>query len=189
MTDIEAVVIGTSAGGVQALLDILPQLPADFPVPVMAVVHIPADRNNILAPLFASKCALQVKEAEDKEKAAPGVVYFAPSDYHLLVEANGDLALSSDEPVNFSRPSIDILFESAADTYGKHLLAVLMTGANDDGARGLQAIFKAGGRTFVQDPSTAYARAMPEAGLNFCPNAQVESLQGIVEQLRAIEVK
>jgi len=187
MKGIEAVVIGTSAGGVQALLQVLPQLPSDFPVPVLAVIHIPADRSNVLAPLFASKCKLVVKEAEDKETAAPGVVYFAPSDYHLLVEANGDLALSSDEAVNFSRPSIDILFESAADTYGEGLLAILMTGANDDGARGLKVIAAAGGHVIIEDPATAYARAMPEAGLKFCPKARVESLRGIADQLKAIE--
>jgi two-component system chemotaxis response regulator CheB len=187
MKGIEAVVIGTSAGGVQALSAILPSLPADFPATVMAVVHIPADRNNVLAPLFASKCQVPVKEAEDKEAAMPGVVYFAPSDYHLLVEANGDLALSSDEPVNYSRPAIDVLFESAADTYGKHLLAILMTGANEDGARGLAAVVAAGGHVIVEDPATAYASTMPEAGLKSCPTAQVQTLEGIVEQLRGIE--
>lgn len=189
MKGIKAVALGTSAGGVQALLEVLPQLPADFPVPVLAVIHIPADRSNMLTPLFASKCNVIVKEAEDKEAAAPGVVYFAPSDYHLLVEFNGDLALSSDEAVNYSRPSIDVLFESAADTYGKGLLGILMTGANDDGARGLKAIAEAGGHVIIEDPATAYARAMPEAGLKFCPTAQVKSLQGIVDQLRAIEAR
>lgn len=186
MKGIKAVVIGTSAGGVQALLHVLPQLPADLPVPVLAVIHMPADRSNVLAPLFASKCEVVVKEAEDKEHTAPGTVYFAPSDYHLLVEKNGDLALSSDDAVNFSRPSIDILFESAADTYREHLLAVLMTGANDDGARGLKAVAATGGHIIIEDPATAYARAMPEAGLKLCPTAQIKSLQGIVDQLRAI---
>lgn len=186
MRDIEAVVIGTSAGGVQALLEILPLLPSNLRVPVLSVVHIPADRTNVLAPLFASKCQVPVKEAEDKETPVPGTVYFAPSDYHLLVEANGDLALSSDEQVNFSRPSIDVLFESAADTYGERLLAVLMTGANDDGARGLSAVAEAGGYVIVQDPATAYARAMPEAGIKHCPSARIESLRAIGDQLRAI---
>lgn len=186
MKGIEAVVIGTSAGGVQALLEILPELPADFPAPILAVVHIPADRSNVLAPLFSRKCRISAREAEDKEAAVPGVVYFAPSDYHLLVEANGDLALSYEEHINFSRPSIDVLFESAADTYREGLLAILLTGANDDGARGLAAVAAAGGHVIVEDPATAYARAMPEAGLKFCPTAQVENLQGIVEQLRAI---
>ncbi|HCQ54148.1 MAG TPA: chemotaxis protein CheB, partial [Brevundimonas diminuta] len=114
----QAVAIGASAGGVQALLTLLPTLPADFPWPIFIVLHVPADRGNVLAPLFEAKCRLEVKEAEDKETARPGVIYFAPSDYHLLVESNGDLALSSDEAVNSPRPSIDVLFESAADAYG-----------------------------------------------------------------------
>ncbi|KAK0350625.1 hypothetical protein LTR94_028280, partial [Friedmanniomyces endolithicus] len=140
-----AVVIGASAGAVQALLKILPALPAEFPAPVLVAVHVPADRDNVLAPLLQSRCRVRVKEAEDKETARPGVVYFAPSNYHLLVESNGDLALSSDEAVNYSRPSIDVLFESAADAYGAGLTGVILTGANEDGAAGLSAVAAAGG--------------------------------------------
>ena len=114
-TGIRAVAIGGSAGAVQALLHILPALPASYPLPVLVVVHVPPDRDNALVPLLQDRCQLAVKEAEDKETLAPGVVYFAPSDYHLLVEADGALALSSDELVNHSRPSIDVLLESAAD--------------------------------------------------------------------------
>ena len=109
-----AVVIGASAGAVQALLAILPILPADYPLPILIAVHVPPDRGNGLVPLLQASCALAVLEAEDKERVLPGTVYFAPPDYHLLVERDGGLALSSDEPVNYSRPSIDVLFESAA---------------------------------------------------------------------------
>ena len=108
---VKVVVIGASAGAVQALLRILPLLPAGYPLPVLAVVHVPPDRPNALVPLFQTKCQIEVKEAEDKELARGGVVYFAPSDYHLLVEADGSLSLSSDELVNHSRPSIDVLLE------------------------------------------------------------------------------
>jgi two-component system chemotaxis response regulator CheB len=181
-----AVVIGASAGGVQALLAILPSLPADFSLPVMVVLHVPADRSNVLAPLFASKCALTVKEAEDKEPVERGVIYFAPSDYHLLVEADGALALSSDELVNYSRPSIDVLFESAADAYGAGLVGIVLTGANEDGASGLKAVAAAGGLTFVEDPATAHARPMPEAALGACPVAQVMSLTRILEVLKGL---
>lgn len=181
-----AIVIGASAGGVQALLTILPALPADLPLPIMVVLHVPADRSNVLAPLFASKCALIVKEAEDKEPTQPGVVYFAPSDYHLLVEADGALALSSDEPVNYSRPSIDVLFESAADAYGAGLIGLVLTGANADGASGLKAVASAGGRALVEDPASAYARPMPEAALRACPAAQVMSLPRILEVLKGL---
>lgn len=187
MARVKAVVIGASAGGVQALLELLPSLPVDFPVPVLVVLHIPPDRTNVLATLFDARCAMTVKEAEDKDTAVPGVIYFAPSDYHLLVEANGDLALSTEKPVNFSRPSIDVLFESAADTYCPDLMAILLTGANDDGARGLSAVATAGGTVLVEDPDSAYARPMPEAGLKHCPSAAALSLKDIASQLRVIE--
>ena len=133
---LQAVVIGTSAGGVQALSQVLPRLPADFPAPVLVVVHVPPRQSNSLVDLFAAKCRLPVKEAEDKEPLAPGTIYFAPPDYHVLVEASGTIALSSDEHVNHSRPAIDVLFESAADAFGPELVGIVMTGANSDGAQG-----------------------------------------------------
>ncbi len=182
-----AVVIGASAGGVQALLALLPALPADFPWPIFIVLHVPADRSNVLAPLFEAQCGLEVKEAEDKETARPGVVYFAPSDYHLLVEENGDLALSSDEAINYSRPSIDVLFESAADAYGEGLIGVILTGANNDGAAGLKAVHAAGGVALVQDPAAAYARTMPQAARQACNAALVLSLDRIADYLKGLE--
>ncbi|MGX1589329.1 chemotaxis protein CheB [Brevundimonas diminuta] len=181
-----AVAIGASAGGVQALLTLLPTLPADFPWPIFIVLHVPADRGNVLAPLFEAKCRLEVKEAEDKETARPGVVYFAPSDYHLLVESNGDLALSSDEAVNYSRPSIDVLFESAADAYGAGLTGVILTGANEDGAAGLSAVAAAGGIALVEEPAAAYAKAMPQAARNACDAALALPLERIAEHLKGL---
>ncbi|MBN8849606.1 MAG: chemotaxis protein CheB, partial [Sphingomonas sp.] len=142
---IEAVAIGASAGAVEALSAILPRLPADYPLPVLVVVHVPADRRSVLATLFQSKCRIAVREAEDKEPVVPGTVYFAPPDYHLQVEADRTLSLSADDPVLYSRPSIDVLFESAADAYGAALAGVVLTGANQDGARGLAAVAEAGG--------------------------------------------
>mgnify|MGYP002654050084 CR=1 FL=1 len=186
MKGVEAVVMGASAGGVQALLEILPYLPADYPVPVMTVLHIPADRANALVPLLRSKCEIGVKEAEDKESLAPGTVYFAPADYHLLVETDGSLALSSDEPVNFSRPSIDVLFESAADAYGAGLTGVILTGANEDGAAGLSAVTAAGGVALVEEPAAAYAQAMPQAARNACDAALALPLEGIAEHLKGL---
>lgn len=182
----QAVAIGASAGGVQALLTLLPALPADFPWPIFIVLHVPADRGNVLAPLFEAKCRLEVKEAEDKETARPGVVYFAPSDYHLLVESNGDLALSSDEAVNYSRPSIDVLFESAADAYGAGLTGVILTGANEDGAAGLSAVAAAGGIALVEEPAAAYAKAMPQAARNACDAALALPLERIAEHLKGL---
>jgi two-component system chemotaxis response regulator CheB len=176
---IKAVAIGASAGAVQALLQILPLLPASYPLPVLIVVHVPPDRANVLLPLFQRKCQLAVKEAEDKEPVVGGMIYFAPSDYHLLVETDGTLSLSSDESVNHSRPSIDVLFESAADAYGPALAGIILTGANQDGAAGLRAVTDAGGVGVVEDPAGAYAPAMPDAALGASANANAMTLDAI----------
>ena len=167
----EAVVIGASAGGVETLSQILPALPADYPLPVMVVIHMLPDRRSVMADLFAQKCAIRVIEAEDKEPIEPRTVYFAPPDYHLLVETDRRLSLSSEEPVLFARPSIDVLFETAADAYGAALIGVVLTGANADGANGLKAIAEAGGVTLVQTPELAYADAMPRAALQTAPRS------------------
>ena len=180
---IEAIVIGASAGAIQALSRILPALPEGYPIPVLVVVHIPADRSDLLAPLFQAKCRLVVKEAEDKEPISAGVVYFGPSDYHLLVEGDGSVSLSSDEPVLYSRPSIDVLFESAADAYGQGLVGVILTGANEDGADGLRAIHAAGGVALAENPAEAFASEMPSAALARCPEARSASLDEIAAYL------
>jgi two-component system, chemotaxis family, protein-glutamate methylesterase/glutaminase len=182
----EAIVIGASAGALEALSAILPSLPGDFPAPIIIVVHIPPDKRSVLAELFQAKCQIRVIEVEDKEPLRASTAYFAPPDYHLLVEDRQTLGLTNEEPVLFSRPSIDVLFESAADLYGPNVTAILLTGANQDGAKGLAAVAEAGGRTIVQHPETAFAAAMPEAGLKLCPNAEVLSLDGISEYLKRI---
>ena len=182
----QAVVIGGSAGALSALSEILSPLKKEFPLPVMVVVHLPPDKDSILASLLNAKCQLTVKEAEDKEPLQPGIVYIAPPDYHLLVEAGGYLSLSSDEPVLYSRPSIDVLFESASDSYGEALLGIILTGANNDGAQGLARIAKAEGTCLVQTPQTAYSSAMPEAALKACPTANAQTLQGISHYLAAL---
>lgn len=182
MTGLQAVVIGASAGAVQALGRILPQLPADYPLPVLVVVHVPADPSGLVR-LFGTKCAIRVAEPEDKEPIAPGAVYFAPPGYHMLVEDDGSISLSVDEPVLYSRPSIDILFQTAADQYGAGLLGVVLTGANEDGAAGAAAIAASGGRVIVEQPEFAYAATMPAAALARCPAAQALSLDGIADYL------
>jgi two-component system chemotaxis response regulator CheB len=180
---VEAIVIGASAGAVQALSTLLPALPANYPFPVLVVVHVPPDRSNALVPLLQQKCRLAVKEAEDKEPVRPGVAYFAPSDYHLLVEKGRTLALSADSLVLHSRPSIDVLFESAAEAYGPAVLGVILTGANDDGAAGLSSICRVGGLALVQDPKEAYAGAMPSAALSACTSARCLPLTDITPYL------
>ncbi len=179
----EAIVIGASAGALEALTVILPSLPEDFPAPIIIVVHIPPDKRSVLAELFRAKCHIKVIEAEDKEPLAPATAYFAPPDYHLLVENRQTLGLTNEEPVLFSRPSIDILFETAADIFGPDVTAILLTGANQDGARGLHTIAEAGGQVIVQDPKTAFAAAMPQAALQLCPEATVMTLREISEYL------
>lgn len=183
---IEGVVIGASAGGVQALAQLLPAFPRDTAAAIFVVLHLPRDRPSVLAELFSSKCALQVREAQDKEPVAPGTVYFAPSNYHLLVDDGPQLALSADDLVHHSRPSIDVLFESAADIYREHLLGVLLTGANEDGAEGLAAVHDAGGLTVVQEPETAQASTMVLAAMRLRTPDYVLPLGGIAGLFQAL---
>jgi two-component system, chemotaxis family, protein-glutamate methylesterase/glutaminase len=180
------VVIGVSAGAFDALSVILPRLPDGYPPPVMVVVHLPPDKKSLMADLFAARCKVAVKEAEDKEPLCGGTVYFAPPDYHLLVEADGRLSLSSEEPVHFSRPSVDVLFESAADAFGPGLVGVVLTGANGDGAKGLKAVHDAGGVAVVQRPDTAQQTAMPLAALGECPAARAMTLDEIADYLNTV---
>lgn len=184
---IQAVAIGASAGAVDALSKLLPVLPEKFPLPVFIVVHLPADKKSIMAELFNGKCMLEVKEAEDKEDIRPGVVYFAPPDYHLLIEKDKIISLSSEEPVLFSRPSIDVLFETAADAYGEGLLGIILTGANEDGANGLRIISEEGGTAIVQDPQHAFAPYMPQAAIKACPKAKIMQLREIAEYLQEVK--
>jgi two-component system, chemotaxis family, protein-glutamate methylesterase/glutaminase len=166
MTDgIRAIVVGGSAGALDALSEILPALPTCFPIPIALVLHVHPNKPSYLAAVLRARCALTVKEAEDKEPLAPQTLYVAPPNYHLLVERRGCFSLSVDDAVLFSRPAIDVLFESAADAFGPTVVGVLLTGASADGARGLAEIKRKGGLTIVQAPSTASVPTMPEAAL------------------------
>jgi two-component system chemotaxis response regulator CheB len=180
---IEAIVIGASAGGVEALGLILPALPAKFGPSLLIVLHLPRERPSLLVEIYEKRCALPIREADDKEPIEPGTVYFAPPDYHMLVERNRQIALSTDEPVHFSRPSVDVLFESAADVYADRLLGVILTGANEDGAAGLHAIHRAGGVTVVQQPDSAKVPLMVVSALQRNPADFVLSLPQIAELL------
>jgi two-component system chemotaxis response regulator CheB len=184
--DIEAVVIGASAGGVQALSVLLPALPAHALVAILIVLHLPRDRPSLLADVFAQKCSLDVLEAQDKEPIVPGTVYFAPANYHLLVDQGPQLALSVDDLVHHSRPSIDVLFESAAEVYGNRLLGIILTGANEDGAQGLASVHDSGGVTVVQEPATAHAPQMILSALKLRPPDHVLSLDGIAAMLSTL---
>jgi two-component system chemotaxis response regulator CheB len=162
--DVGALVIGASAGAFDALRRILPSLDCRS-FPTIVVVHQPPQGSSNLAELFTGIAALPCAAIEDKDPAHHGTVYFAPAGYHLLVERDESFALSTEAPVNFSRPSIDVLFESAAEVWGARLAALVLTGANDDGARGLRCIGEAGGITLVQDPADAEVGMMPAAAI------------------------
>ena len=182
----DAICIGASAGGVEALGVLLPALPERLSACVLVVLHLPRDRPSLLVEIFSGKCALPVREAQDKEPPSAGTVYFAPPDYHLLVDTGPRLALSLDPPVRFSRPSIDVLFESAADVWRERLLGIVLTGANSDGADGLAAVRRLGGRTLVQSPDEAQVPAMPEAALRRVPEARVATLAQMSRHLAAL---
>ena len=183
---IDAVVMGASAGGIQALSVLLPALPPSLRAPVFIVLHLPRDKPSLLTDIFSRKCAVPVREAEDKEPVVPGTVYFAPANYHLLLEQGPQLALSADDPVNHSRPSIDVLFESAADVYADRLLGVILTGANEDGASGLAAIHDQGGVTVVEHPDTACSPQMALSALKIRPADLVLPLEQIALLLGAL---
>jgi two-component system chemotaxis response regulator CheB len=158
------VVMGASWGGLRALAEVLSALPADFPAPVLVAQHRAPAAADSLARALGNRCPLPVHEATDKEPLQPGHVYVAPGGYHLLVERDG-VVLSTDEPERFSRPSIDVLFEAAADAFGSQAVGVILTGASDDGANGLARIRRRGGVAVVQDPATAERRFMPDAAI------------------------
>jgi len=183
---IEAIVIGASAGGVEALGLILPALPATFRPSLLIVLHLPRERPSLLVEIFEKRCALPIREADDKEPIEPGTVYFAPPDYHMLVERNRQIALSTEEPVHYSRPSVDVLFESAADVYGSRLLGIILTGANQDGAAGLHAIHRAGGVSVVQQPDSAKVPHMIVSALQRNPADFVLSLPEIAALLERL---
>jgi two-component system chemotaxis response regulator CheB len=169
---VDAIVFGGSAGALEGLMRILPALPAGFRAAVLVVVHLPSDRPSGLTDLFGPRCAVKVEEAIDKQALEPGTVLIAPPDCHLLVERGATVALSVDEPVHYSRPGIDPLFETAAWALGERVLGVVLSGASEDGADGLAAIARAGGLGWVQAPDTAQIALMPMAALARVPGAR-----------------
>lgn len=188
----EAIVMGVSAGGMEALSTILPDLSADFPLPVMVVQHQHPTSDDFLVRYLNERCNLMVKQADEKENILPGVIYFAPPGYHLMVEEDRTFSLSIDLPVHFARPSIDVLFETAAEVYGKKLVGVVLTGANADGSHGLKRIKESGGLAMVQDPETAEVDTMPRAAVRATEVDHVLSLEEIgpfLNKLTTVEAK
>jgi two-component system chemotaxis response regulator CheB len=179
---LRAIVVGASAGGIEAVTALLSALPRPLLVPVLVVLHIAAGSRTQWPLVFRSSTA-PVFEAEDKDVAEPGCVYVAPPDYHLLIDESAQLSLSADERVHLARPSIDVLFESAAWSFGAAVLGVVLSGANDDGAAGLAAIRERGGGCWVQAPETAFATAMPRAAIEAVPDTLVLSLREMADAL------
>jgi two-component system chemotaxis response regulator CheB len=161
-----AIIVAGSAGGVEALVKLLPVLPRGMQVPVICMLHLPANRESRLAELFADRMEVPVREAADKQPVESGTLYFAGSGYHLSVEQDRTFSLSCEPPVHFARPAIDVLMESAADVYGAELVGILLTGANHDGAAGMARIAECGGLTVVQDPADAQVATMPQAAID-----------------------
>lgn len=177
------VVVGASAGGLDALGIVLSELPSSFPHPILIVQHIGASSDGFMIKHLNRLCKLNVKEAADKEDIMIGHVYIAPPNYHILVEDNFQISLSVDEKVNHSRPSIDVLFESAAYVFGSKVIAIILTGASADGANGSKLIEEMGGKVIIQDPLTAVAKTMPESALKKTMHASVLKLEDIVPYL------
>jgi two-component system chemotaxis response regulator CheB len=183
------VVIGVSAGGVEALKVLLPALPASFPFPIAIVQHRDRRSDGFLASYLNGMSRIAVSEAEDKEPFCAAHAYLAPAGYHLLIESDRSLSLTIDERVNYCCPSIDVLFESAANVFGQSLIGIVLTGANADGAQGLKTIKTRGGLALVQDPQTAASTAMPRAALEATPVDHVVTLERIAPLLTQISTR
>jgi two-component system, chemotaxis family, protein-glutamate methylesterase/glutaminase len=182
----DLVVIGGSAGGIEVLNVLLGALPARFAPAVMIVTHLPPDSPSYLVQAFAHRCALPVMEPDAGERILPGRVHIAPPGYHMLVEVDRTVALSTDAAVRFSRPSIDVLFESAAAVYGERLLAILLSGANDDGAQGLRRVRAQGGTAWVQTPDSASSPEMPRAAIERGASDSIFNPETMARRLAAL---
>jgi len=183
----EAIVIGVSSGGMNALKFIFSALPADFCIPIIIVQHLSSRSDAEWIKLLNDKSNLAIKEADEKEKIETGNVYIAPSNYHLLIEKDKTFSLTIDERVNFARPSIDVLFESAAEAYKNKLIGIVLTGSNNDGAKGIKRIKELEGLVIIQDPETAESPTMPAFAIALIEADYILSLEKIVQLLIKID--
>jgi len=182
----EAVVIGSSAGGLNALKTLFRGLDRNFKLPVIMVQHISPDSENYMVHILNDLKKIPVKEADEKERPVPGTAYMAPPNYHLLIEPDRTFTLTVDERVNYARPSIDVLFETAAEAYKDTLIGIILTGANNDGSRGLKKIRDFGGLTIVQDPETAEVDSMPRAAIQAAHPHHTIALEEIAALLNSL---
>jgi len=183
----KAIVIGSSAGGLNALKTLFGALKPRFHIPIIIVQHISPDSDNYLVQILNEINRLRVKEADEKEQPVPGFAYVAPPNYHLLVEMDQTFTLTVDERVNYARPSIDVLFETAAEAYREQLIGVILTGANNDGTHGLARVHAHGGLTIVQDPSTAEVESMPKSAIQATKVDHILPLKQIADLLNSLD--
>ena len=183
----EAIVVGVSSGGMNAMKVMFSLLPKDFNTPVIIVQHIGAHSDSQWIKLLNDKSNLDVKEADEKEKIESGKVYLAPANYHLLIEKDRTFSLTIDERVNYSRPSIDVLFESAAEVYAGKLIGIILTSSNNDGTNGIKRVKECGGLAIIQNPETAESAFMPKSAIAAIKPDYVLSLEGITELLITLD--
>jgi two-component system chemotaxis response regulator CheB len=169
--DFDLIVIGGSAGGISAVQTILKRIPSDFQIPIVIVIHLPADNRGLLTEVLQVSSKIPLKEPNDKDPIERGKVYTAPSGYHLMVEKEKIFCVNLDEPVQYSIPSIDVFFASAAEVYESKILGVILSGANEDGAEGLCRLVENGGVAIIQSPKTAQSPLMPQSALKAAPSA------------------
>jgi len=181
------VVIGVSTGGLKVIKAILSVLPSEFALSIIIVMHRHKETDGYLERSLNDECKMQVKQADKKEEIKAGIVYVAPPNYHLLIEDDGTFSMSVEGPVNYARPSVDVVFESAAEVYGEGLIGVILTGANKDGSRGLKMIKKSGGLTIVQTPETSEAAEMSKSAMEAVKPDYVLPLIEIGRLLRKLE--
>lgn len=184
---IEIIVIGVSAGGMNILTEILPQLNPDFQIPILIAQHLHPHQGNFHIEYFSEITTLPIREIEEKTSIQKATIYFVPSNYHVLIEEDKTFALNVDEKVNYARPSIDVLFESVAEVFQKNVLGIILTGANRDGALGLKKIYEFGGITIVQEIASAKFSAMPKFALEAVPSAQQMNIEEIINYLNFLE--
>jgi len=185
----EAIVIGVSSGGMNAMKVMFSLLPKEFNTPIIIVQHISSQSENLWIRLLNDKSNLYIKEADEKESIEHGKVYIAPPNYHLLIERDKTFSLTIDERVNYARPSIDVLFESAAEAYKSKLIGVILTGSNNDGTNGLKRIKEYGGLTIVQDPATAESSYMPASAIAVVQMDYILTLENIIKLLIKIDAQ
>lgn len=181
--DYQAIVIGVSSGGMNAMKILFTHIPVDFRIPVVIVQHVSPHSDNQWIKLLDSRSKLCIKEADEKESIEPGKIYIAPSNYHLLIEKDKTFSLTIDERVNYARPSIDVLFESAADAYQDSLIGIILTGSNSDGTKGIKRIQECGGLTIIQNPETAESAYMPASAIAAITPDYILPLEDIIQLL------